>query len=130
MALIRPLGKKYNSTTIYTSSATTQSSGNITLTNSISNYDYLKFTFIGNSSSQDECSIICDVEKFKQLVNSETNYDFAGLQSPCTRYSSATYTRQIHYVDDTTILLGACRQAHGSGENNTLGLLTKIEGIV
>ena len=130
MALIASLGKKYKTTTIYTSSATTQAEGDITLTDSISNYDYLKFTFTVVSGSQDECSIICGVEEFKQLVSSTADNEFTGLQSPSVRYSGATYTRQIHYIDDTTIHLGPCLIINNTGIYNTGSLLTKIEGIV
>ena len=130
MAFIRASqggGGELTETTIWTNSSPTSTfpDTTITLSDSISNYKFLKIKFRKATTASDETSVMFDCDDFtEQIINtnkSVTCIAFVG--------TSVTYARRIGYVDDTHIHIDKNIQINGQATTTNYNIPVEIIGL-
>lgn len=132
MAFIRCGGGGMTETTLWTNPSTSSSlaAGDVTLSQSIANFDLLKFEF--NYSTSDTTNIITyvDVPTYRANSKSASGTAGKGINPSCLIYTgSAYYNRPLYYTSDTKTYIGACGRVGSSGTYNTDCILKYIKGI-
>lgn len=115
-------------TTLWTNSSPTSafSEQTITLSDSLANYDYIKFVSKFSTSSDDMGSEIVDYNTFKTL--SPYPYHFYPVlgANPTTSYSTGRF---IIYDSDTQITIGSNSRLNSTGVENSYNIPFKIIGL-
>ena len=118
-------GKRFDETTLWTNNAPTTSyaATDITLSDDVDNYDYIKFTCRYSTSNSATLSELCSVSDFKATLNTaSTNMRF-GVGS----IASSTFAmRYLSYITDTTARISACAQGDASSDNSKIIPLTVV----
>ena len=97
----------------------------VTLSDDIDNYDFLKIEFISTASTGVNGSILVDVSDFKSMTNTANVAGFAfGLSSG----ADSLVSRKTTYVSDTKIHIGNA-YSYAGGTNNARGIPLQIIGI-
>ena len=123
-------GAKYTETVLWTNpnpntrmpASDSTISANVTLSDALSNYDYVKFKFKRNNSAYADSytDVIYSVEEFKKYLAS-TAYAFRGSVSAFTNNTNIQITKKFSYVDDTTVMF-----VHTMSGTNSAGSYTQI----
>lgn len=100
----------------------------VTLNDSISNYDYLKFVFKVRNNIDENSSVIIETSEFVKLNNSGSGY-LRALCSPSIVYGNYTVTRRANYVDDTSIRFDTANYINANGGNTSAAIPLEIIGI-
>lgn len=124
-------GAKQTETVLWTNSAPTSTfnAQTVTLSDSVRNYDYLKFVYNLNNENQTTCSTIMSVSDF---VNTKYQAGYFVGEFGCMATTSGTlypWSRPAHYDTDTTIAIKNCITAGTSVTINTRLIPTAIIGI-
>ena len=132
MAYIRCGGGGMTETTLWTNPSPSSSlaGGDVTLSQSIANYDLLKFTW--RYSTDDTTSIITyvDVPTYRANSKSASGSAGKGINPSCLIYTgSANYVRTCYYTSDTKTYIGVCGRVGSSSTSNTSVILKSIKGI-
>jgi hypothetical protein len=119
-------------TTLWTNPSPSSSlaGGDVTLSQSIANYDLLKFTW--RYSTDDTTSIITyvDVPTYRANSKSASGSAGKGINPSCLIYTgSANYVRTCYYTSDTKTYIGVCGRVGSSSTSNTSVILKSIKGI-
>ncbi len=127
MGLYRSGGGKMTETTLWTNSSPTSTMADTTatLSDNLSNYDYLKVTYRISTSNATTNEVIVPVSDFKAMKYGNT-YNFMGVSA---YVSSLAYCRPIEYTSETTIKIYQARKLYNSGYGNTIAIPTKISGL-
>lgn len=114
---------------LWTNPAPTSSigAGYVTLSQSISNYDYLKITARLNTSNTKTISILISVDDFKNKSGFTTNSLNPSIF--CYYASSGTRGRQFAYGSDTSFGMGQAINMGDGMSDNTWLIPTEIRGI-
>lgn len=124
-------GGQMTETTLWTNSSTASdfTSQTVTLTDAISNYDYIKFTIKAHKTSSDKSiSIIISVSDLAKTSESSYPRLTPGIVGKNTS-SSASAVRGINYVSDTQIKIGNNSYLGQSGNANAYVIPLKISGL-
>lgn len=124
-------GAKQVETVLWTNSAPTSTfnAQTVTLSDSVRNYDYLKFVYNLNNENQTTCSTIMSVSDF---VNTKYQAGYFVGEFGCMATTSGTlypWSRPAHYDTDTTIAIKNCITVGTSVTINTRLIPTAIIGI-
>lgn len=114
---------------LWTNSAPTSSigAGYVTLSQSISNYDYLKITARLNTSNTKNISILISVDDFKNKSGFTANSLNPAIF--CYYASSGTRGRQFAYGSDTSFGMGQAINMGDGIADNTWLIPIEIRGI-
>lgn len=95
-------GKRFNETSLWTNSSPTSNfnAQTVNLSDSLSNYDYIKVKVRFNTSTATENEVMCSVSQFKTM-----NIADGGFWLSNTLVSTYSYTRMYRYVSDTEIYI-------------------------
>lgn len=115
-------------TTLWTNSSPTSnfSGQNISLSDDIDNYDWLKIKYRWSTSDSTESSTIVEVSEFKKSSSSNDTlrpWNIGG------RFGSTGYLRMPYYVSDTQINIPNCCPYNTNSTNNGRVIPTKVIGI-
>lgn len=114
-------------TVLWTNPAPTSTftNGNVTLSDSIANYDYIRFYCRGSTSISTESSVMMPVSDF-YLSGGSTNKFKASVDFTT---SSGRFDRCFSRVNDTTVEIPPAYQVNNAAINNTLLIPLRITGI-
>ena len=132
MAFIRCGGGGVSETTLWTNSSPSSSlsGGDVTLSQSIANFDLLKFEFNYSTSDSQNLITYVDVPTFRANSKSASGTAGKGINPSCLIYTgSANYARTCYYTSDTKVYIGTCSRIGSSGNSNTSLILKYIKGI-
>lgn len=121
-------GAKQTETVLWTNSAPTSSFAkqDVTLSDDINSYDYLKFTYRVTTSAADFLNYIISVSDFKKSVESTSSHHCVlGLSTD----DSVAHTRRVYYKTDTTVNFNNAYQLNAAASNNATVIPTSIIGI-
>lgn len=123
-------GEQYTETSLWTNPSPNSEFApqTVTLSDSISNYKYIKFTYKhdSNNSTSDVSAIYIETNDFVMLTENAQTLAVA----ICARNSSnAPYNRQITYENGTSIKVHRAQVYNGTTVNNSLALPLEILGI-
>ena len=117
-----------NETILWTNNSPTSeySGGNVTLSDSLSNYDYIKITVRAGTTNTTSWSTLYSISEFKTFAQNSTVSGcghISGLNSANVRRS-----RGLVYVDDTTVNFKVCYEDGNSTLKNSDIIPTAIIG--
>lgn len=121
-------GGKQTETVLWTNSAPTSSFAkqDVTLSDDINSYDYLKFTYRVTTSVSDSLNYIISVSDFKKSVESTSSHHCVlGLSTD----DSVAHTRRVYYKTDTTVNFNNAYQLNAAASNNATVIPLSIVGI-
>lgn len=127
-------GGKYTETSLWTNpSPTSDFAGgqNVTLSDSISNYKYIKINFAYAASyNTGKCntSIVISTDDFKDMTYN-TNDRRNGVSLSCQNTSNTAYSRMAIYISDTTVRFGTCYQVPTNTTANANCIPLEILGL-
>lgn len=103
---------------------------NVTLSDSISNYDYIKIKYRGTPLVDYYSSAIIEVSELKKLLDSTTRGEFTVFVGVAPYYTN-TYSmaRGVKYVDDTTLYFRTAQSLGANGTSNVYAIPTEIIGL-
>lgn len=129
MALYKSLSGGLSETVLWTNSQPSQSITSdtaLTLSESMDNYKYLKFTYKVNTTSNIEVSTIMSVEDIKKCVGGANS---PAISISATKESSGyTYMRKINQSAGS-LSLGRCFGFNFAQEDGSLCILLNIYGL-
>lgn len=121
-------GKRFDETVLWTNANPTSSfsSQQITLSDDMANYDYLKITYRANTSLATTASALMLVSE----IIASANLASVPCMSIADRNSSANgyYMRGMSYISNTVISMGTCFQTGTSGGVNSNVIPLQISG--
>ena len=119
-------GGKQTETVLWTNSAPTSNFAdqNVTLSDSMSNYDYLKFTYKKATNNATSTSAVFSVSDVKNFAD-ESVYGQLGGESATDWYMS----RYIWYISDTSVRISTAWKLNSVGNNNAYIIPLAIIGI-
>ena len=126
-------GGNFAETPLWTNSnpSAYQGAGQLTLSQSISNFKYLKFTIKEYTTWADSTimSIIISVEDFKRQIKGDAGG--GSLCFPAVQVNTAVFVRRLYYKDDTHIYLYDSIRlgGDGTGTNDNVDILVQIDGL-
>lgn len=109
-----------------TSSFTEQS---VTLSESISEYEYIKFSFYNYTGNSDISSIIISVDDLTAANGSSTDYEFSRFTGAAVSYGNKRYIRPFYYESDTSIYFNQTTGLGTSIMNNALTVPYQVIGL-
>lgn len=121
-------GGKYTETSLWTNSAPTSTfaSQDVTLSDDINNYKYLKFTYRVTTSVADSLNYIISVSDFKKSVHNTSVHNCVfGLSTD----DSSAHTRRVYYKTDTTVNFNNAYQLNAAASNNATVIPLEILGL-
>ena len=120
---------KYTETSLWTNSAPTSAfaAQDVTLSDDIDNYKYIKFKYRNHTANDTENRIILSVEDLKKSVASYGNNRVRAVMDSVV--SADAYGRIIIYVDNTTINFTTAYHATSSATSNTPSIPLEIVGL-
>lgn len=123
-------GKKFDETVLWQNpspntrmpASDSTASVNVTLSDSLSNYDYVKFVFKRNNGAYADVytDVIYSVEEFKKYL-AGTAYVFRGSIAAFAGNTGIQIIKKFSYVDDTTVMF-----VHTMSGTNSAGSYTQI----
>lgn len=122
-------GGTLTETVLWTNSDTTTQfvSGDVTLSESMQNYKYLKFVFKSATTANALKSVIYPVEEF---TYTNVSNSWCRASSPMRSNSSGTnYVRGLIYKSDTSINISNATAFNATGNSNTLAIPYQIIGL-
>lgn len=120
-------GGDLTETTLWTNSSPTSnfSAQEVTLSDSISNYDYIEIVWRVSTSNSTEGAVMMPVSTF---IDSGTSYDKPKL-SICVAATSALYARRVQYTSDTSVYITICYKVGSSGTSGAYAIPLYIKGV-
>lgn len=120
-------GGALSETTLWTNPSPTSSfaSQNVSLSDNISNYDFIKIQFRVSTSVSNSASIIVSKEDLLTMTNATNTPKFAlgAIES------SVTHTRAGYYVSDTSINIGNTYRTNSTTTYNAVCIPTEVIGM-
>lgn len=103
---------------------------NVTLSDSISNYDYIKIKYRGTPLVDYYSSAIIEVSELKKLLDGTTRGEFTVFMGVASYYQN-TYSlgRGVSYVNDTTLHFRTGQYIGASGTSAGYAIPTQIIGL-
>ena len=132
MALIRCAGSgsQPTETTLYTAtSGSSQSSLTCNLSESMENFDFIKFTFIETQGSSNQKYCLVPSADFIAAGQVGNNDGYTSFTSPVVRKTNITYIRTLTATSATVVTVGRNVQVHGSGDLDAYNMLVNIVGV-
>ena len=122
-------GEALVETLLWTNPSPTSNFGTqiITLSDSISNYDYIKVQFLGSTTISISSSVVTPVQDFI-LQQRSTNNTLRSI-TPGLQMSDGLFIRAFDYVSDTSINITDALRLNGSANNNSITIPYKIYGV-
>ena len=116
-------------TVLWTNNSPTSSFANqtVTLSDNISNYDYLCFEYRSTTGSSAKSGKV--YVKTTDFTNAGSGANTCQLGTYARNSSDVGYTRVATYASDTTITFSHSIRAGSSGQDDTSAIPTKISGI-
>lgn len=120
-------GEQYTETVLWTNSAPTSSfaAQTITLSDSMSNYKYLKFRYKNTASGSLEASVICPVSDFVKMSDVSGN----GILLILAMQNPSIYGRRVYYVSTTSVNFKSALRVGSSGTTDSVAIPLEILGI-
>ena len=115
-------GGTLKETTLWTNPSPTSSMSASTqpnLSDSISNYTFIKFTARVSTSDATSFSAIMSVEDFKSTENTDIRFSMATLN----------YVRILRYMSNTKLNISGASSVGGTSTDNTKIIITQILGM-
>lgn len=113
--------------------ATPYNATTVTLSQSIQNFEYLKFVYKGDNNSTNMMNIIVSVEDFLNCLNtpgsSTASYSLRLAHSFTSSGSSILAVRGVVYSSDTEVQFTATYRVNSSGSYNSFCIPLKILGL-
>lgn len=97
----------------------------VNLSDNITNYKMLKFTFRHSNTVSDEVSVITEINDLKQYGSAVGKNCTAGV----SRTAYGFMSRRLYYVSDTSVSFANAMQINGSNQNNTDCIPIKVTGL-
>ena len=121
-------GGKYTETSLWTNSSPTSdfATQNVTLSDSIDNYKYIKIVWKAYKSATTTSSVIVLVNDFKSF-NYVANYTVGSLAS--NNSSNQPYARRYVYVSDTVIGFHDALRIYAAATSNDMAIPLEILGL-
>ncbi len=122
-------GGKQTETVLWANSSPSSSfaAQNVTLSDSLSNYDYIKVTYRISTSDGTSTSAICSVSDFKNY-NTGTNKGF-WLSLGGNPINSQSWVRELTYVSDTSIGITGGLRIQANSNDTSYFIPLEILGI-
>lgn len=114
-------GKRFDETTLWTNNAPTSNfaASDITLSDDVDNYDYIKFTCRYSTSNSATLSELCTLADFKSTLNTTSNNMRFAVASIA---SSLFAARCLSYISDTSARISAAFTASGTDNSRIIPL--------
>lgn len=123
-------GGKQTETVLWTNSSPTSnfSAQNVTISDSVDNYDYIAITYRASGSVADMATVVTSVSDLKKSVgNNSTNHTAVEMGA---EFSSGTIiSRMVSYVSSTSIGFSLGYQLNAAVSNAGWAIPTQIVGI-
>ena len=118
-------GKRFDETTLWTNNAPTTAfaAGNVTLSNDIDNYDYIKVTFRNSTSNVTEGEFLDTPANIKKTLQS-----LGANRVEISMTIAGDYTRRLVYVDDTTFNFSTAYKLGASGTSTSYAIPLSVVG--
>ena len=120
-------GSQYTETSLWTNASPSSnfSTQTITLSDSISKYKYIKFTYKVGVSVNTSSSFVIDVTELKKSLSES----YAPLLSYTCNYNSVARSRGIVYVSDTQLTIRASYNVNNTGGSDATCIPLEILGL-
>lgn len=125
-------GGDLTETTLWTNPSPSSSlaGGDVTLSQSIANFDLLKFSWRYSTDDHTSIKTYVDVPTYRANSKSASGAAGKGINPSCLIYTgSANYVRTCYYTSDTKTYIGVCGRVGSSSTSNTSVILESIKGI-
>ena len=104
-------------------------SNEVSLSDNINNYTYIKFKFNRSTSdSVNNCEVIYTVDEFKKFTTAASKFSGA-VAFISTSGTSPVFARRMYYVSDTTINITNMAQINGTVSDQNAGIPVAIYGL-
>ncbi len=124
-------GGSMSETVLWTNSnPTTAFAGQaVSLSQSINNFKYLKFTFYNGTSDTVLSESVISVEEFKKMTNDTSYNNFYRFSSPAYYYTNVGWVRLLFYSGDTSVNFSTVYKVNNSGTATNLLIPHQIIGL-
>lgn len=124
-------GGKMTETVLWTNSSPTSNfaSQTVTLSDGISNYDYLKFTYKPSTASSLSNSTIISTQDFISNCVDGAKHFFATMGGYSSTSASNAHGRNAFYVSNTSLRMGSCLMFNSASSNNAYMIPLTIKGL-
>lgn len=119
-------GAKYTETSLWTnpSPSATFANTTVTLSDNLSNYDFVKIKWKSTTSVNQIGEIILPVDNFASQASAPNYYNTFSLGA-----TTSNYFRPVIYASDTTMTFGNSIMIRTNTTNNNYNIVTEVIGL-